>query len=279
MLKPYTLGIVGLAYSNKQIIKVYEVIPSPSIFSPSAKVDRQKTLTVQTLLIPLPPSSYTSPVRCLGLNYTDHAIEASLPIPQFPVLFLKPTETLIASGEEITIPKVARPVEKHLPDYEVELVVVIGKDAKDVKEDEAWDYVGALTGANDVSFRYHQMAVSQWCFSKNFDHTNPLGPALIAPVSTPLTLKAHLNGEQLQDGSTSDLIFSIPRTIAHLSSGTTLKAGSIILTGTPKGVGFVRKPVVFLKHGDLVKTWVGGGIGSLVNKVTEEGFGDAKSKL
>ncbi|KAF5392989.1 hypothetical protein D9757_001161 [Collybiopsis confluens] len=118
------------------------------------------------------------------------------------------------------------------------------------------------------------MAVSQWSFSKGFDNTNPLGPCLVAASAMPdpqkVPLKCIVNGDTLQDGTTADQIFNVRRTIAHLSQGTTLEPGSVILTGTPKGVGFVRKPPIYLKDGDRVETWVGGGIGTLFNDVKEE---------
>jgi len=129
------------------------------------------------------------------------------------------------------------------------------------------------------------MNVSQWGFSKGFDDTTPLGPCLIAPSTIPssnpqnIPLKCSINGETLQDGNTEDQIFSVAATISHLSKGTTLEPGSIILTGTPKGVGFVRKPPVFLKHGDQVITWAGAGIGSLINDVVEEGKAERGANL
>ncbi|KAE9404904.1 hypothetical protein BT96DRAFT_877346 [Gymnopus androsaceus JB14] len=261
---------VGVAAHQGIQIKAYEIIGSA--LDPSSQVTKT-VLTVKHLLSPL-ARNQVGFVRCLGLNYSDHAEEAKLAAPAFPVLFVKPTSSLIGPEGTILIPAAAQPVEEHLPDYEVEFTIVIGKPAKDVKEEDALDYVLAYTGANDVSFRQHQMAVSQWCFSKGFDNTNPLGPCLVSasaipdPQKVPLVCK--LNGQVMQNGSTADQIFKVRRTIAHLSQGTTLEPGSIILTGTPKGVGFVRKPAVYLKHGDRVETWVGGGVGTLFNDVKEE---------
>ncbi|KAJ2934535.1 hypothetical protein H1R20_g2570, partial [Candolleomyces eurysporus] len=192
----------------------------------------------------------------------------------FPILFLKPVTTLIGPNAPIVIPRAAQPPEEHLPDYEVELTIVIGKAAKNVSEADALDYVLGYTGANDVSFRKHQMAVSQWGFSKGFDNTNPIGPCIVSANAIPdpqvIPLKAVVNGQILQDGSTSDQIFNVRQTVAFLSQGTTLEPGTIILTGTPKGVGFVRKPPIYLKHGDEVRVSLGNGIGTLVNPVVEE---------
>ncbi|KAJ8087084.1 hypothetical protein PM082_005912 [Marasmius tenuissimus] len=269
---------VGLASHNGQTIKAYEIIGSA--LDPAAQVT-ENVLTVRTLLSPV-SNEEVKYVRCLGLNYSDHAAEAGLAKPAFPILFIKPPSSLLGPDATITIPAVAQPPKEHLPDYEVEFTIVIGKPAKDVREEDALDYILGYTGANDVSFRKHQMAVTQWGFSKGFDNTNPLGPCLVSASSIPdpqqVPLKCVLNGTTVQDGTTADMIFSVRRTIAFLSQGTTLEPGSLILTGTPKGVGSVKKPPLYLKDGDKVSTWVGGGIGSLYNDVKEERSG-AKARL
>ncbi|KAJ6532261.1 hypothetical protein DFH09DRAFT_1044220 [Mycena vulgaris] len=267
---------VGLAAYRGDVIKAHEIVGSA--LDPASRVS-STVLTVKQLLSPLARQEVKY-VRCLGLNYADHAAEANLPAPPFPVLFVKPVSSLIGPGATVVIPKAAQPPKEHLPDYEVELVIVIGKPAKDVAEADALDYVLGYTGANDVSFRKHQMAVSQWGFSKGFDNTNPLGPCLVSATAIPdpqaLPLTCTLNNTVVQDGHTSDQIFNVRQTIAFLSQGTTLEPGSVILTGTPKGVGFVKQPPLFLKHGDRMSVWVGGGIGTLVNDVQEEGWAGAK---
>ncbi|TFK72044.1 fumarylacetoacetate hydrolase [Pluteus cervinus] len=269
---------VGLAAHRRESIKAYEI--RGSALDPASQVT-SNVLTVKSLLAPL-SNEEIKIVRCLGLNYSDHAAEAGLATPEFPVLFYKPLSSLTGPLAPVTIPKVAQPVQEHLPDYEVELVIVIGKAAKNVSERDALDYVLGYTGANDVSFRKHQMAVSQWSFSKGFDHTNPLGPCLVSSSAIPdpqnIPLKCLVNGTVLQDGNTANQIFNVRQTVAFLSQGTTLEPGSIILTGTPKGVGFVRKPPVFLRNGDTVVVEVGGGIGTLVNEVREE-QDEVKAKL
>ncbi|KAF5324728.1 hypothetical protein D9611_004396 [Ephemerocybe angulata] len=261
---------VGLASRQGRPIKVLEI--AGSALDPSAQVTKS-VLTVKTLLSPL-SREQVKIVRCLGLNYKDHATEIKVAKPAFPIVFLKPVSTLIGPNAPITIPRAAQPPKEHQPDYEVELVIVIGRAAKDVSEADALDYVLGYTGANDVSFRKHQMAVSQWTFSKGFDNTNPFGPCLVSNNAIPdpqvIPLKAVVNGETLQDGNTADQIFNVRQTIAWLSQGTTLEPGTIILTGTPAGVGFVRQPPVYLKHGDEVTVSLGNGIGTLVNRVVEE---------
>ncbi|KAF8076781.1 hypothetical protein FPV67DRAFT_1472650 [Lyophyllum atratum] len=261
---------VGLAAHQGKTIKAYEIVGSA--LDAGAQVTK-KILTVKSLLTPLSPEQ-VKVVRCLGLNYSDHAAEANLAKPAFPVLFYKPVTSLIGPLAPVVIPRAAQPPHEHLPDYEVELVIVIGKAAKNVSEADALDYVIGYTGANDVSFRKHQMAVSQWGFSKGFDNTNPLGPCLVSSTAIPdpqkIQLKCTVNGNVFQDGTTAEQIFNVRQTVAFLSQGTTLEPGSIILTGTPKGVGFVKKPPVYLKGGDKMSVWLGNGIGTLVNDVEEE---------
>ncbi|KAH9884946.1 hypothetical protein C8Q73DRAFT_718587 [Cubamyces lactineus] len=269
---------VGLAIHQRKPVTAYEIVGSA--LDPTAQVTKN-VLTVKELLAPLSREE-VGLVRCLGLNYADHAAEANLPKPAYPVLFYKPITSLIGPEVPVTIPKHVQPVDKHLPDYEVELTIVIGKAAKNVSEADALDYVLAYTAGNDISFRYHQMAVSQWNFSKGFDNTTPIGPCLVAAHAIPdpqeVPLKTVVNGKTVQDGTTADQIFNIRQTIAFLSQGTTLLPGSIIMTGTPKGVGFVKKPPVYLKNGDDMNVWVGGGIGTLFNPVVEE-RGNEKAKL
>jgi len=264
---------IGLAYHEKTPIKAHEIVGSA--LDPSAQVSKT-VLTVKELLAPLSRDE-VGLVRCLGLNYADHAAEANMAKPAAPILFYKPKMSLIGPEALITVPKAAQPVEKHLPDWEVELTVVIGKPCKDVSESEALDYVlGYMTG-NDTSFRFHQMAVSQWGFSKGFDNATPIGPCLVSASAIPdpqrLPLKTIVNGNTYQDGTSAEMIFTVRQTIAWLSQGTTLEPGSIIMTGTPKGVGFVRKPALYLKNGDDVRVFIGGGLGTLINTVVEEGKG------
>jgi len=270
---------VGAAYRLNNSIKAYEILGST--LDPSAQLTRN-VLTVKDLLAPL-SREQMGIVRCLGLNFSDHAAEAKMPKPKYPILFYKPATAITGPETPINIPKVTQPAEQHLPDYEVELTIVIGKAAKNVSEADALDYVLAYTGANDTSFRYHQLAVSQWGFSKGFDDCTPIGPCLVAAhaIRDPqkLGLKCTVNGQTMQDGTSADMIFNVKQTIAHLSQGTTLLPGSIIMTGTPKGVGFVRKPPVYLKNGDDVSVWVGGGIGTLMNPVVEEGKPLIQAKL
>ncbi|KAG1803146.1 hypothetical protein EV424DRAFT_1434374 [Suillus variegatus] len=254
---------VGLAAWNKQTIRAYEI--SGSAFDPASRVT-SNILTVEKLLSPLSREEMKV-VRCLGLNYSGPR-KTKMAKPAAPILFYKPLASMIGPNAPIFIPKVAQPVEEHLSDYEVELTI------------DALDYVLGYTGANDVSFRKHQLTTSQWGFSKGFDNTTPLGPVLVShsAISNPqeIPLTCTLNGQVLQDGNTNDQIFNVRQTVSFLSQGTTLEPGSVILTGTPKGVGFARKPAIVLKNGDDCRVWLGHGIGTLINPVIEEGHHQAK---
>ncbi|RDH28850.1 fumarylacetoacetate hydrolase [Aspergillus welwitschiae] len=225
---------------------------------------------VKQLLSPLPPSMCTY-IRCLGLNYTDHAKEANLSLPSAPTIFSKPRTALNGPyPATINIPKCAQ---DETSDYEAELCFVIGKTGRDIPESEALDYVLGYTASNDVSARGLQFVTSQWGFSKGLDGSCPIGPVLVSTsaIADPQTLSVQAihNGEICQDGHTENMIFSVKKTIAYLSQGTTLEAGTIILTGTPAGIGFFKEPRVVLRDGDDIRVRIGG-IGTLVNKVRYE---------
>ncbi len=209
-------------------------------------------LPVGRLLPPIAPTNIIG----LGINYRQHATESGMEFPQHPIFFMKPTSTVIASGQPIMIPKCC-----HLEgevDYECELAVVIRRDARDVSEEDALDYVLGYTAANDVSARKWQLhgGGGQWIRGKSFDTFCPLGPVLTTcdeiPDPQSLAIKTELNGQMMQDHTTADMIFKVRELIRFLSQDTTLLAGSVILTGTPQGVGFARKPPVWLKPGDEV---------------------------
>ena len=223
--------------------------------------------TISKLLAPVEPSN----VLCIGLNYRKHAEESGMSLPEYPVLFIKMTSAVTGPGAPILIPR----VEPDAVDYECELAVVIARAAKNVSRDEALDYVLGYTCANDVSGRDWQInkGGSQWNRGKSFDTFCPLGPCLVTKDDIPnpnaLGIKTILNGEVMQDWTTSDMIFDVPALIEFLSQGTTLLPGTVILTGTPQGVGFARKPPVVLRDGDEVTIEVEG-IGRLTNPVRNE---------
>ena len=211
-----------------------------------------QTVAIDRLLAPLAPAN----IYCIGLNYREHAKESGAPLPDNPVIFMKPTTAATHPGAPIHIPAACDPAGE--VDYECELAVVIGRTARDVAQADALGHVLGYTAANDVSARRWQRTGGggQWIRGKSFDSFCPLGPALVTADEIPdpqsLRIKTTLNGQVMQDSSTGDMIFTVAQLIAFLSRDTTLLPGTVILTGTPPGVGFARKPPVWLKAGDEV---------------------------
>ncbi len=188
---------------------------------------------------------------CIGLNYRDHAIESGMEIPKTPTVFTKYNNTIIGPGDAIEIPPVSSKV-----DYEVELAFVIGKKGKNIPAEKWQEYVFGYTIVHDVSARDYQMATSQWTIGKTFDTFGPMGPEIVSKDEVPdphnLRISLELNGQVLQDSNTSQFIFPVPALVEYLSKVMTLVPGDIVSTGTPPGVGFARKPPVFMKPGDEV---------------------------
>ncbi|KAF4121499.1 2-keto-4-pentenoate hydratase/2-oxohepta-3-ene-1,7-dioic acid hydratase (catechol pathway) [Geosmithia morbida] len=260
---------VGLALFNGTEVAV-DVFSGTSVLRPGVKTG--VTETVERLLSPLDPGEVGT-IRCIGLNYKNHAKEVGLDLPTVPTVFLKPSNSLGGPWPEPTVlPKLSQLDD--CGDYESELAVVIGKDAKNVPESEAMDYVLGYTACNDISSRSPQFGQSQWCFSKGFDGSCPIGPTLVSPSLIPdpsrLRIRGLKNDEVMQDGGLDDLIFSIPSIISFLSQSTTLPAGTVIITGTPAGVGFGKSPRVTLRHDDVFKVEITPYIGTLVNKMQNE---------
>jgi 2-keto-4-pentenoate hydratase/2-oxohepta-3-ene-1,7-dioic acid hydratase in catechol pathway len=237
------------------------------LFGPHRLTDR--LVRIDKLLAPLIPTD----ILCIGTNYRKHAEEAGSAIPAHPMLFIKSSGTLNNPFDPIPLPKRSSQI-----DYEAELAVVIGKAAKDVRRENALDYVLGYTCANDVSARDWQRDKSlgggQFARGKSFDGFCPLGPAIVTKDEIPnpnkLGLRCFLNGEMMQNSATADMIFDVPALIESLSSTMTLRTGSVILTGTPQGVGFARTPPVWMKDGDTVVVELDV-IGRLENPVRREG--------
>jgi len=215
------------------------------------------------LLAPIEPVN----VLCIGQNYKAHVEEGGANLPKAPILFMKTTTSVIGPNEPVLIPKIA-PTEI---DYEAELALVIGKTARHVSESEALDYVLGYTCAHDVSARDCQRNDGQWVRAKSFETFCPVGPWLETELDpADVRVQGRLNGQTMQDASTALMIFSIPFLISYLSRGMTLLPGTLLLTGTPSGVGFARKPPVFLKAGDVFEVEVEG-VGVLKNPIAMEG--------
>ena len=215
--------------------------------------------------IPDPPK-----VICIGLNYRDHAAESGAPIPREPVLFSKFATAIIGPGDAIRLPAVS-----HEVDYEAELVLVIGKKGRHVSKADAMEHLAGCTIGHDVSARDWQLKKDgkQWLAGKSFDTFAPIGPALVTldELGDPhnLSIRLRLNGQTMQDSSTGQMIFRAGDLLAYISQVVTLEPGDLIFTGTPPGVGFARKPPVFLKGGDVVEVEIEK-LGVLRNPVVQE---------
>lgn len=226
-----------------------------------------KIISVKKLLPPVCPPN----ILAVGLNYRKHADETNISYPDTPVLFIKATSALIGSGAPILLPRVG----EDQVDYEAELAVVIGRKAKNIAAGDAIEYILGYSCANDVSARDWQIfrQKRQWARGKSFDTFCPLGPCLVTKDEIPdpnnLRISCLINGEIFQDSTTADMIFDVSTIVSDLSRSMTLLPGTVILTGTPEGVGFTREPPRFLKEEDVVSVVIEK-IGTLKNPVKRE---------
>jgi acylpyruvate hydrolase len=220
------------------------------------------------LLAPIPRPGK---VLCVGLNYRSHLEEIGEPTPGYPILFHKAATALVGHRQPVVLPRVSRQV-----DYEGELAVVIGRRGKNIPESDALAHLAGYTCANDVSAHDLEFRTSQWTSGKMLDTFCPLGPVLLTRdgIRDPgsLHLRTTLNGQTVQQSSTSDMVFGVPFLIRYISSLATLEPGDVILTGTPAGIGCNRKPPVFLQPGDEVSVQIDC-IGTLTNRAVSEGEG------
>nr|XP_036586894.1 fumarylacetoacetate hydrolase family protein [Colletotrichum truncatum]KAF6797451.1 fumarylacetoacetate hydrolase family protein [Colletotrichum truncatum] len=240
--------------------------------SPLTKGERVHVKALRPLLTP----KDVPIIRCIGLNYVKHIKEGGRTPPPYPSVFIKPATSVAAWNEDVPIPKVAQ---DGTVDYEGELAFVIGKAAKNVPKEKALEYVAGYLTANDVSARAWQRdpakagGVPQWCFSKGFDKFAPLSPMLVSPAvvgnASDLLLQTFVNGEERQHESTGDLLFGVEEIVSFCSQGTTLEAGTVILTGTPSGVAMGIKPPKYLNDGDVVEVRISK-LGGVKNKMAFE---------
>ncbi|MCP5046558.1 MAG: fumarylacetoacetate hydrolase family protein [bacterium] len=226
-----------------------------------------KTAKIKKLLPPVSPPNIIG----IGLNYQKHAEETGIKLPEIPVMYLKATNSLIGPKDPIRLPQ-AGPDQV---DYEAELAIVIGKEGKNIPPEKVMDHVMGYTCANDVSARDWQIRKqkTQWARGKSFDTFCPIGPWIVTKDEIPdphnLWIRSAINGKVFQDSNTSDMLFEIPDIVSNLSQSLTLLAGTIILTGTPNGVGFTHIPPVFLRPGDEVTITIEK-VGRLANPVMME---------
>ncbi len=217
----------------------------------------------------LAPVPNPGKIICVGLNYADHAAESPYAKPDYPVYFLRVNTSVVAHGAPLVRPRVSEQF-----DYEGEMVAVIGKGGRAIPQSQALDHVVAYSIFNDGSVRDYQFKGPQWTLGKNFDGTGPFGPMLVSadelpPGATGLRLETILNGQTVQSASTDDLLFPVAELVAKASEAMTLEVGDVIVTGTPAGVGFARKPPLFMKHGDVCEVRIEK-IGTLSNPVRDE---------
>jgi 2,4-diketo-3-deoxy-L-fuconate hydrolase len=211
------------------------------------------------------PIHAPSKIICLGKNYAEHAKEGGFDKPDKPLIFCKTPNALNGPFDPIVLPKSSGQI-----DWEVELVIIIGKEGKRIPKSEAWGYIAGFTIMNDVSGREAQFSDSQWFRGKSFDGFAPIGPYIVTPDEigdvNNLRLTAKVDDEIMQDGNTRDMIFDVCTIIEDISEDITLIPGDIISTGTPAGVGIFRDPPVVLKPGNVVECYIEN-IGAIVNKV------------
>ena len=234
-----------------------------------ALVDASEATLRADELRPALPIARPGKLLCLGLNYAGHAKEGGHEVPTYPGLFMRANTSLMAAGEPMVRPRVSDKL-----DFEAELMLIIGKGGRSIPEAKALDHVFGYTVFNDGSVRNFQRKSSQWTPGKNFDSTGPVGPIVVTPDEVPpgadgLRIQSRLDGEIMQDSNTSDMIFPVAKTIAIVSEFTTLEPGDLIALGTPQGVGYARKPPVFMKPGQTIEIEIEG-IGVLANPVVAE---------
>ncbi|MCP4399810.1 MAG: fumarylacetoacetate hydrolase family protein, partial [bacterium] len=264
--KPFIASVKDLLEQGDVTLNIAEEIVQ------FAKEQQRQGTETDDYIVPLESVRLTAPISnpqkivAIGQNYRDHCLEQNAPIPDSPIIFTKFPTAIIGGGEAISWdPELTQKV-----DYEAELGVVIGKRARLVSAEDAFDYVAGYLNANDVSARDLQFGDKQWVRGKSLDTFCPLGPYLVTKdeIEDPhhLKIRSILNGNLMQDSSTSNLIFTIPALIEFISRAFTLLPGDIILTGTPPGVGVFREPQVLMKAGDTITVEVEG-LGTLTNPV------------
>jgi len=217
----------------------------------------------------LPPTTRAGKMICLGINYVDHAAEGGFSKPDYPVLFMRSSSSLIANGAPLIRPSCSDQL-----DYEGELVAVIGKRARHLDERQALSFVAGYSIFNDASIRDYQLRTSQWTIGKNFDGTGAFGPDFVSADELPpgargLKIVTRLNGIVVQSADTSDMVFGVAETVARLSECMTLEPGDLLIMGTPAGVGLARKPPLWMKPGDVCEVEIER-VGVLRNPVVQE---------
>jgi 2-keto-4-pentenoate hydratase/2-oxohepta-3-ene-1,7-dioic acid hydratase in catechol pathway len=241
----------GLLHDGDRVLEAGESLRDLIAVSRLAEPSGAEEIPLSEVQL-MPPIPDPDKIVCIGLNYRSHAEEQGVEPPEVPTFFAKFRNALVASGSEVPLPAASAKV-----DFEAEVAFVVGRPARDVREEDALGYIAGYTLLNDLSARDLQFATPQWIPGKVFDGSAPCGPALVTPDEAgppdAIEIELKLNGEVMQSASTSDLVHSIPTLLAHLSTLMTLEPGDIVSTGTPAGVGSLRRPRVWLKPGDQLE--------------------------
>ena len=258
-------AVTGSSHSVRTIVESASVQEKVAALSADPKTPRVSRAKCR-LLSPLPNAGK---FICLGLNYANHAKEGGHNVPDYPSLFMRVNSSLIGPEDPMIAPHASERF-----DYEAELVIVIGKRCRHVREENALDVIFGYTLFNDGSIRDYQRRTAQWTAGKNFHGTGPLGPWIVTADELPpgargLGIRSRLNGQVMQSSNTEHMLFSVPRTIAILSEIMVLEPGDLIATGTPEGVGHARKPPVWMRPGDEIAVEVDG-VGTLTNRIVAE---------
>jgi len=240
-----------------KMIKTAQEVANPESLVPIDKLDW------------LPPTRKAGKIICLGLNYAAHAAEGGHERPEYPSFFMRGNSSLVAHEKPII-----RPIASETLDYEAELVAIVGKKAKHVKQEDALDYIWGYSVFNEASIRQYQRKTAQWTIGKNFDNTGGFGPIVVTEDELPpgadgLQIQTRLNGEVLQNATTDMMLFNVKETIELLTECLTLEPGDLLVMGTPSGVGHARKPPLWMKAGDICEIEIEN-IGILRNPIEDE---------
>ena len=263
---------VDLAATDATLPKsLLEIIATPGAMARAQQATQSASAVVQSLkgvrFIPL--IDRPSKIVCLGLNYADHAAEGGHARPEYPSFFMRGPSSMVAHLEPMIRPKASDKF-----DFEAELAFVVGKTARHLTAANALEYVAGYSVFNDGSLRDYQRKSTQWTIGKNFDATGGFGPWLVTPDELPpaadsLRIQSRLNGQIMQDANTKSFLWGVVETLVLITECMTLEPGDVVITGTPAGVGYARKPPVFMKHGDTIEVEIEG-VGLLSNPIVDE---------
>jgi 2-keto-4-pentenoate hydratase/2-oxohepta-3-ene-1,7-dioic acid hydratase in catechol pathway len=263
---------VDLAATDATLPKsLLEIIATPGAMARAQQATQSASAVVQSLkgvrFIPL--IDRPSKIVCLGLNYADHAAEGGHARPEYPSFFMRGPSSMVGHLEPMIRPKASDKF-----DFEAELAFVVGKTARHLTAANALEYVAGYSVFNDGSLRDYQRKSTQWTIGKNFDATGGFGPWLVTPDELPpaadgLRIQSRLNGQIMQDANTKSFLWGVVETLVLITECMTLEPGDVVITGTPAGVGYARKPPVFMKHGDTIEVEIEG-VGLLSNPIVDE---------